>query len=150
MNRRRIREFGQALVAWLYNHRGALGLINDPDAEEDYGDWTSGVCFPLARALEGWIGPTAELVFAVLRDGNPEHALVRIGDMYIDGDGAHTKDELLSRPPWGTHYLVGAQELSDDDWEDITGYFFCPGEFTDKVEEAIAREFGDPSGWGLR
>jgi hypothetical protein len=95
---RSIRLFGRDLKSWL--RRDGWGFL-----PQEYSDWAAGGCWLLARALHEWIGKPSELwaVYSevgsdVLRpDRIPQHVVLRIGDCFLDGDGASTEKQLLDR-----------------------------------------------------
>jgi hypothetical protein len=76
-----------------------------PDAREILergggGTWTRGGCWILAQALCEHLGPPSASVQAIGDRVNfigPEHWLVRVGDVVVDGDGAATVATLLRR-----------------------------------------------------
>lgn len=95
-----MRTFGKDLRKWLHDARGAWNILPG-----DWPTWLQGGCWLLAQALHEWIGGPSELwaIYSevgsdVLRpDVIPQHVVVRIGDCYLDGDGASNEGELLER-----------------------------------------------------
>jgi hypothetical protein len=89
---------------WLHDflyREDNFKLVSDAVAS----GWLDGGCLILADALAEWLGEGAEPYFLIGSssgaDGKPvdwpEHALVRYGDLYLDGDGASSEDVLLQR-----------------------------------------------------
>jgi len=61
------------------------------------GDYGAGGCWALARAIQEFLGPPAEL-WAIASNYNlVEHVVVRYGDVYLDYDGASTERKLIAR-----------------------------------------------------
>ena len=94
------------------------------------GGWLDGGCQILADALMQWLGEGAELYYLVggttFEQGHehdwPEHALVRYGDLYLDGDGASSEGMLFDRWEQEEHMrggwlAPGTEELRASGWE---------------------------------
>lgn len=83
--------YGRALHDILYN--GRMWALLEPLGC----GWLDGGCLPLAQALSVWLGSGAKL-WAV-RDGfgRAQHVVVRLGDLYLDGDGASSAQALRRR-----------------------------------------------------
>ena len=88
------------LREWLYREDN-FALIDQATGS----GWLDGGCLILADALVEWLGEGAEPYFLIGgtsgSDGRPvdwpEHALVRYGDIYLDGDGESSEEALLKR-----------------------------------------------------
>lgn len=82
---------------------------------DDFGakSWVAGGCQILAMSLEEWLGDVAP-VFLVSENGYM-HTAIRIGDCYLDADGASTEKQLLKR--WKTKKNVKRIEVQDTRWD---------------------------------
>lgn len=86
------RQFAEDLVAALRAHPE----LRDPDCPS----WTEGDCLNLAVALSAELGRDAEVWTVVCRSLDDTehgcHAYVRLpGGTCVDGEGAHTEEELM-------------------------------------------------------
>jgi hypothetical protein len=96
------RLFGRDLKHWLYDVKGAWPIL-----PEGWDTWLAGGCWVLARALHEWIGKGSEIWAVYSEVGSdvlhpdiiPQHVVVKIGDCFLDGDGASNEAQLLKR--WG-------------------------------------------------
>lgn len=61
--------------------------------------WLDGGCRSLMKVLQLWLGEHVETYQIVkqLDQQHSEHALVRVGEYFIDGDGVSTLEELIRR-----------------------------------------------------
>lgn len=59
--------------------------------------WLDGGCRILADALNEWLGPSAEKMALLDEAGRIQHVLIRIGRVFIDGDGMTLEHEILAR-----------------------------------------------------
>jgi hypothetical protein len=134
---RSVRLFARDFKHWL-NHEGWKFL------PEEYASWTAGGCWLLARALHQWVGDPAELwtIYSevgsdVLRpDVIPQHVVVRIGNCYLDGNGAWTEKQLLDY--WETKEGLRYPELRPMNVEDLEeAALECPVEFLKELVKAI-------------
>lgn len=82
---------GAALRNLLYEEAAVRWL---PDGASS---WCEGGCLVLAQALSALVDGE---MLVVASERGPEHVVVRMGDVYLDGDGASTEEELLRR--WRT------------------------------------------------
>lgn len=81
-----IKAFGRDLFVWLRQE------------EPDFAGWYSQQCDVVAVALKLWIGPGAEIwVHApkLVPSAEFDHVLVRVGNCFLDDQGAWTEDEVL-------------------------------------------------------
>jgi hypothetical protein len=85
------RQAGAALHHAIWTDE-AIDLL--PDA-----GWNDGGCGILANALVAWVGEDMAERWAVVSsgDGVAHHVVCRVGDWYLDADGASTAPELLAR-----------------------------------------------------
>jgi len=122
--------FGARLHAFLGN-----GLINRKW-------WTHGGCWKLASALHQYLGDDRTELWGV---GDPlagiaYHVSVRIGDCFIDADGASSEQELLAR--WRKIYpgrVLIVRKLTRFEVE----HFSCEESFhTDEMYDRFENEFG--------
>lgn len=79
--------------------------------ETSGGGWIDGGCQILADALVEWLGEGAEpyyLMGGMYGAGEewPEHAVVRYGSVYLDGDGASSEEELVARWAEEEHWAI--------------------------------------------
>lgn len=141
-----VRYFGRELKRWLYSEAGGWPFIPG-----HYASWVSGGCWVLARALHEWIGLRSELqvIYSFtdseyFADKMPQHVVVKIGNCYLDGDGASTEHALLSR--WINKEGLAEPELRPMDVEKLeTAGIECPiGPVRDVVRE-LNRRFGPGS-----
>lgn len=96
--------------------KDALVALCHPDAYKLLGpmikpkpnSWTRGGCCVFAMALQEHLG-RGELKM-IERNGKVVHVVLKLGRKYVDGDGVHTKTELMS--DWSDRpILTRAQEL---------------------------------------
>jgi hypothetical protein len=87
---------GSAALRELLYEDSALRWL--PDGASS---WCQGGCLVLALALSALVD--GEMLVVASRRG-PEHVVVRLGDVYLDGDGISTEEELLHR--WRTEERV--------------------------------------------
>lgn len=62
--------------------------------------WNDGGCRSLMRALKEWLDSPFLKTYQIVKYENEEHsehALIRIGEYFIDGDGVSTYDQLYER-----------------------------------------------------
>lgn len=86
-----VRQLGHALKRLLQTKK-AMDVLRPYSIEE----WGYGGCWILAAALKKLIGPKAKLYYV----GSPmgvEHVVVRVGDLYLDQDGAQTASQLVKK-----------------------------------------------------
>lgn len=83
-------------------HRALRAFFKAPETwrlleavERGYG-FIDGGCWDVALALHSWLG-TGELVIVAGHHKTVEHVLLRVGDRYLDADGASDKKALLRR-----------------------------------------------------
>jgi hypothetical protein len=92
-----------------------FALVNEATG----GGWLDGGCQILADALVQWLGEGAESYYLVAGSNGvrdfPEHALVRYGDVYLDGDGASSEGVLLARWEQEEHIEGGWLTLATDE-----------------------------------
>jgi len=90
-DRAKVIAFGKALSRWLKTNKAYACL-------PDNCTWSAGGCWILARALKKYIGKEAKLE-TILSAGLqiPQHVVVRVGDVYLDGDGASSAWRLVQR-----------------------------------------------------
>jgi hypothetical protein len=84
-------EFGRSLSK-LLKTKAAAKILRSYDLE----DWGFGGCWILADGLKRAIGRKAALYYVGSPNG-VEHVAVRIGEMYLDQDGAQTGARLRSK-----------------------------------------------------
>ena len=75
------------------------------------GGWNDGGCAILAEAVMAWLVPHEKRYVVFGRDA-VQHALVRVGDWYIDGDGLSRRSTILKRWRW-TERVADAGLLPD-------------------------------------
>jgi len=56
--------------------------------------WQAGGCWILAEALSGLV---AGKLHALVRDGLVDHVLLKVGDAYIDADGAYSGTGIVAK-----------------------------------------------------
>jgi hypothetical protein len=86
-----LRAFGYDLFIWFQKE------------EPEFAGWWSSKCDVVAIALQKWIGPEAE-VWVHSQEGAPgewDHALVKVGDCFLDVQGAWTEREV--NKTWRTY-----------------------------------------------
>jgi len=84
-----IKQFGRELREFI-NSPEVFAILPE-------GDWGSGGCWILARALAEFLGPPAELMAIASHYFEVEHVVVKDGPAYFDYDGASTRGELLDK-----------------------------------------------------
>lgn len=87
-----IRKFNETLKAFLYQEN-VLDLL--PDC-----GWLDGGCRSLMRALRFWLGEENTTPFLIVKrreDQHAEHAIVKVGEYFLDADGASTRHALYKR-----------------------------------------------------
>lgn len=87
-----IKRFNKALQRFLYTGR-VIRLL-------PYCGWTSGGCRSLMKAMITWLSKDNVLTYQIVKnheDNHSEHAFVKAGNFFIDGDGISTNDELIHR-----------------------------------------------------
>jgi hypothetical protein len=131
-------------------HRPSIARLKSfLDSEEAYAlldrrlTWNAGGCWILAEAVKKWIGPGAEL-FAIGTVRVPvHHVVVRVGDTYIDGDGAQSRTELLRKME--TMEFMREPKLTKLDRRLARkGGIVCPNVSVTKLTELIRRRVGSP------
>jgi len=90
-------RFGVALKRYI-NSDDAYALLDDTP-ELAGSTWQAGGCWALAQALRELIRGS-HLCAVVDMGGVQHHVLVRLGEHYLDADGASTEAQLLRR--WRT------------------------------------------------
>lgn len=79
------------------------GIARCLDTREAYeilgeeGTWQAGGCSLLAAALKKIFRRQAEALHVASDRSDAEHAVVRVGDLYFDADGAQTGKELFAK-----------------------------------------------------
>jgi len=139
-----IREFGEELREFLLSTEGQTVL--PMDSEES---WTRGGCWVLAEALNGWLGEEASIwaIWNMTIDGI-DHMVVRIGNCYLDGDGAWSRSELLQRIQkisFGGRVSLrrfNAWEGGRFDWTKASP-LECPIDVVYDLQDALMKRFGD-------
>jgi hypothetical protein len=129
--------FGHDLHDWLYADPGGWNVL--PLA---YPTWLQGGCWLLARALQRWIGPGSEIwsIWSSRADrGMMDHVVVRVGDCYLDGDGASNKEELLVH--WEKEELLRKPFLKRFRAEEA-GVIECPVGAVRELVSALEATFG--------
>jgi hypothetical protein len=95
-----MKEFGDALHGFLYLKKEVWELLPGR-----FDTWLAGGCWLLAEALHAWIGPRSSMWSLMgSQYHNVNHVVIRVGNCYLDGDGASTERELLKR--WENEELV--------------------------------------------
>jgi hypothetical protein len=131
----RLREFGNALHRLLYFKKEVWEIL-----PKDWGTWVAGGCRILAEALHGWIGPRSSMwALKGSRYHNVNHVVVRVGDCYLDGDGASTERALLKR--WEEFELVPDPYLRPFRPEEAMD-LECPTRPIRALVAALEEEFG--------
>ena len=143
---RSVRLFGRDLKRWLYDPNGAWAIL-----PEGWPSWVSGGCWILARALHEWIGKGSK-VWAIyseigsdILDPNiiPQHLVVKVGDCFLDGDGASTEKQLLER--WEKEEGLRYPELRPASIKDLKEVMIeCPVGPTKDLAKALQQTFGTP------
>jgi hypothetical protein len=112
--------------------------------------WTEGECWNLAEALVQWIGPGAGLAVVFVDPLEPEHVVARVGDLYLDGDGVSTEEQLLARAE-----EQGLDEAEVEPWHKHHAELLakCGTRREERRIERLAalleRRLGPASRWGL-
>lgn len=141
---RELRLFGRDLKRWLYDPNGAWTIL-----PEGWPTWVSGGCWILARALHEWIGRSSEIcaiyseIGSDILDPNiiPQHLVVRIGNCFLDGDGASSEKELLYR--WETKEGLRYPKLRSARAEDLAEVMIeCPIDAVRDLVRALDQTFG--------
>jgi hypothetical protein len=83
-------EWSKALKTWLWEEP-ALGVRNSEVG------WNDGGCFDLAEALVTWLTPERADRLAIIGPHGIEHVVAKVGEWYLDGDGATELKPLLRR-----------------------------------------------------
>jgi hypothetical protein len=138
-----LRHFGRDLRRWLYSKRGAWPIL-----PETYSTWLEGGCWLLARALHEWIGPASELwaIYSWMDSDfhagkMPQHVVVKVGDCYLDGDGASSKEQLLYR--WYAEEGLQEPELFPVNVEELEAVDIpCPIGPMKDLRKALFEKFG--------
>ncbi len=121
--------------------------------------WTRGGCMVLGRALARWIGPEAELVVVSVAHVPVEHVAVKVGDLYIDGNGvaneewfrfAQYESILRTHDFIGKNFKIRISPLTKAKERAATkGRISCPAEAVDHLVALFDRELGRPAEWGI-
>lgn len=133
--------FGKDLHTWLYADPGGWNAL--PLA---YSTWLEGGCWLLARALHEWIGDGSTmwtLYSSSLWDSTtfPQHVVVKVGECFLDGDGASTEQQLLHR--WVTEERVLNPGLKPFILEEAEEYGIeCPIGALRDLARGLSRTFG--------
>jgi len=106
--------------------------------------WTHGGCWTLASALHKYLGDDRTELWAV---GDPiaavaYHVVVKVGDCYLDAEGASSEKELLARwkKQFPGRYLI-VRKLTPDERE----HFACDdGPHAEWMEDSLLNGFGAP------
>ncbi|UOE58144.1 hypothetical protein [Cytobacillus oceanisediminis] len=88
-----IKEFHKAFKRFIWSDMLVLNII------PDHG-WIDGGCRSLMKALALWLGQENIAYYQLVKgkeETHSEHALVKIGDYFIDGDGISTYYALYKR-----------------------------------------------------
>ena len=137
-----------AIVEWAEDFRD---LVRTPNlrALAGEGGWFQGGCWTLAEAVRGWMGRKARL-FSIhdlsLRKYQTKdlpastllHVVIRIGDCYIDADGAWTRDGLLREWSRSGRKLV----LRPFDEKKDVRSMECPLHSVSALYQALMDEYG--------
>jgi hypothetical protein len=113
----------------------------------DEGTWTSGACWPLARAVARWLGPAATLCtltgtpHLLSTTRGPQHVVVTCAGLCLDGDGASTAAELVRR--WAEIEGVGDPRLEPYDEHAVRASGCSEGA---ELDDALARLLADTLG----
>lgn len=86
------KEFGKQLRKFLYGKRN-MSLL--PDC-----GWLDGGCRSLMKALQIWLDEENVNTYAIMSEENEEHcdhAFIKVGELFIDGDGVSTEKEMYER-----------------------------------------------------
>ncbi|MCA1064631.1 hypothetical protein QTG56_23780 (plasmid) [Rossellomorea sp. AcN35-11] len=97
-----IKELHENLKIFLYR-KDVFELL-----EEAGCGWLDGGCRSLMKAIALWLGEEHITYYQIVKhpnDNHSEHALIKVGNFFLDGDGISTYDEMLHR--WLTEELVG-------------------------------------------
>jgi hypothetical protein len=137
------RLFGRDLKHWLDDPNGAWTIL-----PEGWLTWVSGGCWILARALHEWIGEGSEIwaiyseIGSDILDPNiiPQHVVVKVGNCFLDGDGASNEKELLER--WETKEGLRYPELRPAKTEDLDEVIIeCPIDAVKDLVKALDHTF---------
>ncbi len=130
---KQLRLFGKDLHRWVNSEEGGLPLL-----PPGYEDWETGGCGILAQALHRWIGPGSKK-YAVMGGGRMWHVVVHVGGCYLDGKGASTEKELLSR--W--KQKIGGEAHLHPFRVKESGNIECPALAAKDLERALHNTFSD-------
>lgn len=128
-----LREFGRRISEFMNSEEG-YRLLPHPRAT-----WTSGGCYILADALGSWLENAFPLVAVSGRGGFPVHVLLKVGDCYVDADGASTEEELVQR--WRTQEMIEGARVGPFDPAQA-GEIDCPTKPVQRLVAALRRRFG--------
>lgn len=132
-------ELGQR-IRKIANSKEAYQILDDFGAKS----WTSGGCQILAMSITGWLGDVVP-VWLVSENGYV-HTLVRIGECYLDADGASTERQLLKR--WKGLKKVKHIEAKDARWVSLHPEDFdsdesrCQSEIVYRLVEIFHKKVG--------
>lgn len=93
------------LIEWSANFKNFTLEDEQLNLLPNFG-WLDGGCRSLMKALIIWFNDDKVRPYQIAITPFPshgEHGLVRVGDLYIDGDGIATKEMLIDR--WQNQYL---------------------------------------------
>jgi len=94
--------------------------------------WAEGSCGEFAFAVHKWLGGAGELINVYNSTGAALHLVTKVGDKYIDGNGIHTKSEVLSG------YFKGGR-LEKVSWNDYENYISKPT--ANALAEKLSNQF---------
>jgi GNAT superfamily N-acetyltransferase len=87
MEMERVRAVGRVMKRIAASNEAYAWLNADPTVSE--GTFMAGACWPVARAMQRVLGPTARLMGIADENGELGHVVVESGGLLLDAEGAH-------------------------------------------------------------
>lgn len=106
--------------------------------------WTHGGCWTLAQALHEYFGDDQTELWGV---GSPftgiaYHVAVKVGDCFLDGNGASSESEMISRwKKFVPMQIILFRRLSDREKEALL-HTNCEGPSVEEMGDRLVLEFG--------
>lgn len=132
-----LKELGER-IREVVNSKEAYQILDDFGAKS----WTSGGCQILAMSTMAWLGDVVP-VWLISENGY-EHTLVRIGECYLDAEGASTERQLLKR--WKSAKKVKHMKVEEARWSSPYPEGFeedrCQSEIVYRLAELLHQKIG--------